>query len=79
MKESANYAFIDPYDAEEPEVDHDDFFNDLPVIILSISKECMLDTCCRQNETGSGKTHTMGTCSTNGIDDENIGIVPRVF
>lgn len=30
-------------------------------------------------QTGSGKTHTMGTGSTNGLDDEQIGIVPRVF
>lgn len=30
-------------------------------------------------QTGSGKTHTMGTASTSGLDDEAIGIVPRVF
>ena len=30
-------------------------------------------------QTGSGKTHTMGTGSTNGLDEETIGIVPRVF
>ncbi len=30
-------------------------------------------------QTGSGKTHTMGTGTTNGLDESNIGIVPRVF
>ena len=30
-------------------------------------------------QTGSGKTHTMGTGSTNGLSEEQIGIVPRVF
>jgi kinesin family member 21 len=30
-------------------------------------------------QTGSGKTHTMGTGSTRDLDEEAIGIVPRVF
>jgi kinesin family protein 4/21/27 len=30
-------------------------------------------------QTGSGKTHTMGTGSTSGVNEEAIGIVPRVF
>jgi hypothetical protein len=30
-------------------------------------------------QTGSGKTFTMGTELTLGIDDENLGIIPRVI
>lgn len=30
-------------------------------------------------QTGSGKTHTMGTSCTNGLSEDQVGIVPRVF
>jgi hypothetical protein len=30
-------------------------------------------------QTGSGKTFTMGTADTTGVDDENLGIIPRAI